>query len=176
MRVDIVGDTRQRREPSIEIGEEVPGRYMMTAAVVLSALLGIALAYPSDDWTSFVLARSGAAFGETDPYSGVDLGFFVFWLPFENALWNWAFLCIAVVAVAVMLLYALTPSLRWRRGSLYVSMYVRRHVAVIVGKPVFTTYAAHCLVFRDWTEIAGFFDAQRSRLVARRPPSARRSG
>ena len=30
-------------------------------------------------------------------------------------------------------LYALTPSLKWQRGSLYASTYVRRHFTVLVG-------------------------------------------
>ena len=41
---------------------------------------------------------------------GADLGFFVYWLPFENLLWNWAFVAVAVIGAAVILLYALTPS------------------------------------------------------------------
>jgi hypothetical protein len=33
----------------------------------------------------------------------------------------------------VIALYALTPSLRWQRGTLYASTYVRRHFTVLVG-------------------------------------------
>ena len=40
---------------------------------------------------------------------------------------------IIVVIVAVIALYALTPSLKWQRGSLYASTYVRRHFTVLVG-------------------------------------------
>lgn len=122
-----------RRLGNLEIGEEVPGRYLMGAAIALSALLGILLAVPQQDWTTFELARIGRPFGETDPYHSKDLGFFVYWLPFENALWTWAFFSFLIIAVAVVALYALTPSLRWQRGSLYVSTYVRRHFTVLVG-------------------------------------------
>jgi hypothetical protein len=46
----------------------------------------------------------------------------------------WAFLCVIVVTVAVILLYALTPSLKWQRGApLYASMYVRRHFTILAG-------------------------------------------
>jgi uncharacterized membrane protein (UPF0182 family) len=54
-------------------------------------------------------------------------------LPLENALWMWAFVMVIVVAIVVILLYALTPSLKWQRGKLYASTYVRRHFMVLVG-------------------------------------------
>jgi uncharacterized membrane protein (UPF0182 family) len=124
-----------RRLGNLEIDEEVPNRYLMTVVVVISISLGVLLALSgsSSDWSTYVLARQGLPFGENLSYVGADLGFFVYWVPFENALWNWAFLTVVVVTATVMLLYALTPSLRWQRGSLYASVYVRRHFTVLVG-------------------------------------------
>ncbi len=122
-----------RRVGNLEISEEVSGRYLMGAAVLLSAVLGILLAMPHDDWMALVLARSGRLFGTLDPYISADLGFFVYWLPLENAVWTWAVLCVIVVSLTVILLYALTPSLKWQRGSIYASMYVRRHFTILAG-------------------------------------------
>ena len=122
-----------RRLGNLEIGEEVPGRYLMATAVGLSVVLGVLLAMPSQDWTTYLLARWGQPFGETDPYFEKDLGFFVYRLPFENALWTWAFFTVLVVTIAVIALYALTPSLKWQRGTIYASGYVRRHFTVLVG-------------------------------------------
>ena len=122
-----------RRVGNLEISEEVSGRYLMGAAVLLSAVLGILLAIPHDDWMALVQARSGRPFGTLDPYIGADLGFFVYWLPLENTLWTWAVLCVIVVSLVVILLYALTPSLKWQRGSIYASMYVRRHFTILAG-------------------------------------------
>ena len=39
----------------------------------------------------FSLLRHGISFGESDPYFGADLGFFVYWLPVELTLYGWAF-------------------------------------------------------------------------------------
>jgi len=122
-----------RRVGNLEISEEVSGRYLMGAAVLLSAVLGILLAIPHDDWMALVAARAGRPFGTLDPYIGADLGFFVYWLPLENTLWTWAVVCVIVVSLAVILLYALTPSLKWQRGSIYASMYVRRHFTILAG-------------------------------------------
>ncbi len=133
VRSSVVSLVFPRRIGNIEIGEEVPGRYLMASVVALSIVLGILLAVPQDDWTSVMLARTGRMFNESDPYFAADLGFFVYWLPFESSLWMWAFTCVVVVGIAVLLLYALTPSLKWQQGRLYASTYVRRHVTVLVG-------------------------------------------
>ncbi|MDB4874074.1 MAG: hypothetical protein JWM41_520 [Gemmatimonadetes bacterium] len=133
VRQSVVSLVLPRRLGNLEIGEEVPGRYLMGAAIALSALLGALLAVPQNDWTSLVLARAARPFGDSDPYFGADLSFFVYWLPFENSLWTWAFFSVIVVTVVVILLYALTPSLKWQRGALYASTYVRRHFTVLIG-------------------------------------------
>src|SRR6185503_8728239 len=133
VRRSVVSLVFPRRLGNLEIGEEVPGRYLLWAAIGLAVVLGVSLAMSSDNWTSFVLASSGKPFDESEPYFGNDLGFFTYWLPFENLLWMWAFLVVIVVSVAVILLYALTPSLKWQRGGFYASTYVRRHFTVLVG-------------------------------------------
>jgi hypothetical protein len=133
VRQSVVSLVLPRRIANIEIGEEVPSRYLLLATLALSAALGAALTLPRDTWTTALLARIGQTFGETDPYFGFDLGFFVYWIPLETALFYWAMLLLLVVILVVVVLYALTPSLRWQRGSLYVSAYVRRHFTVLGG-------------------------------------------
>jgi hypothetical protein len=133
VRHSVVSLVLPRRLANLEIGEEVPGRHLMLAAAILSALCGTALALPKETWTAYVLARDGLPFGEGDPYFQHDLGFFVYWLPFERTLYLWSLIVVAVVVIVVVGLYALTPSLRLARGTLYVSTYVRRHLTVLAG-------------------------------------------
>jgi uncharacterized membrane protein (UPF0182 family) len=137
VRQSVVSLVLPRRLGNLEIGEEVPGRYLMATAVGLSIVLGLLLAMPEQDWTTYLLARWGSPFGEPEPYFQRDLGFFVYRLPFENALWTWAFFTVLVVMIAVIALYALTPSLKWQRGTVYASAYVRRHFTVLVGMLLF---------------------------------------
>lgn len=122
-----------RQMGGIRFGEEVPGRYLMLGVLLLSALLGASLALSQDDWTTFELARSNIPFLEPDPYTNSDLGFFVYWLPFEQELYYWTLIAVMIVTALVVFLYALTPSLRWDRGRLYISGYVRRHLTVLCG-------------------------------------------
>jgi uncharacterized membrane protein (UPF0182 family) len=133
VRHSVVSLVLPRRVANLEIGEEVPGRYLVFAAVALSLLFGALLALPNDNWTSVALAASGVPFGESDPYFLYDIGFFVYWLPLERALFFWSLIAVLLTTALVVFLYALTPSLRWERGSLYVSGYVRRHLATLAA-------------------------------------------
>lgn len=133
VRHSVVSLVLPRRVANIEIGEEVPGRYLMTAVILLSVLLGGLLTIPQDSWLALGSARYGTLFKETDPYFLLDLGFFVYWLPFETSLYLWSLIALLLVATVVIFLYALTPSLRWERGALRVSSYVRRHLSVLAA-------------------------------------------
>src|SRR5690348_5908731 len=107
VRQSVVSLVLPRRIANIEIGEEVPGRYLLLATLALSAALGLALTLPGDAWFTALLARIGQPFGESDPYFGADLGFFVYWLPLETAVFYWAMLLLLVVILVVIVLYAL---------------------------------------------------------------------
>ncbi|HEX5972237.1 MAG TPA: UPF0182 family protein [Gemmatimonadaceae bacterium] len=133
VRRSVVSLVLPRRIANVEIGEEVPGRLLLLAASLLSCIVGVALVLPASAWTRALLPQIGQPFGETDPYFGADVGFFVYWLPFEITLHEWTVILLAVVVALVVLLYALTPSLRWERGHLYVSAYVRRHFMILGG-------------------------------------------
>ena len=133
VRRSVVSLILPRRIGDLEFGEEVPGPYLAGVAAVIAIVLGTFLGIPGDAWPRFAIAMGEVRFGERDPYFGRDLGFFVTQLPAELELFAWAQRALLTTAVAVVVLYALTPSLRWRVRSLYVSEYVRRHLMVLGG-------------------------------------------
>ena len=131
VRQSVISLVLPRRVANLEIGEEVPGRYLMLAVLALSVVFGALLSIPQDNWMAADLIRHGVSFRETDPYAQLDLGFYVYWLPFEVSLFYWVLFTVLLVTALVVFLYALTPSLRWERGTLHVSAYVRRHLTVL---------------------------------------------
>ncbi|HEY9425718.1 MAG TPA: UPF0182 family protein [Gemmatimonadaceae bacterium] len=131
VRHSVVSIVLPRRVGNVEIGQEIPGSYLVGAAAAIALIAGALLTLPDRSWMSLALSRHGVPFGETDPYFEADLGFFVYWLPLENALHIWALITLLVAVALVVFLYALTPSMRWQRGSLYVSNWVRRHLVVL---------------------------------------------
>lgn len=120
-----------KRLANVEFGEEVPSARLRLVTFGLSgatAALSL-LAVPS--WTTVALARAHVTFAEPDPYFGLDLSHFVAWLPLEDALYRWCVVLFAIVTLLVVLLYALTPSLRWGRGGVRVTAHARRHLSVL---------------------------------------------
>jgi hypothetical protein len=133
VRQSVVSLVVQRQLGDLEIGESVHGRYLTAAAVALSVVLGAVLALSQTDWTTAFLAGSGAAFGESEQSSGADLGFFVFWLPFESQLWTWSLIVVLTTTAVVIALYVITAGARIESGRLRISTHARRHLTVIVG-------------------------------------------
>lgn len=133
VRQSIVSLVVQRQLGDLEIAESVHGRYLTWSVVALSIVLGALLALSQSDWTTAFLAGNGGAFLEYDNYFGADLGFFVFWLPFEVQLWTWTLIVVLATTALVIALYVVTAGMRVEGGRFHVSSHARRHLTVIVG-------------------------------------------
>jgi uncharacterized membrane protein (UPF0182 family) len=133
VRQSVVSLVVQRQLGDLEIPESVHGRYLTWSVVALSVVLGGLLALSHNDWTTAFLAVNSGSFGEADHYFGADLGFFVFWLPFEVQLWTWALIVVLVVTAVVVALYIVTAGASIEKGALRISAHARRHLTVILG-------------------------------------------
>ena len=116
VRQSVVSLVLPRRMANIEIGEEVPRGYLLAAVVALSVLMGGVLTISPDLWSDALLASVGKPFGEADPYFGADIGFFVYWLPFETAMHVWSVIVLASVAVIAALVIGRVPPRDLARG------------------------------------------------------------
>jgi hypothetical protein len=120
-----------RRVGNIEIREEVSPKLLVGVVLGLSLLIGLVLALPFDEWTMLEVLRHGDVFRESDPHFERDLSFWLYWLPLEMNVHVWSLVALVAVTLIVVLLYALTPSIRWEGGRLRLSGYVRRHLLVL---------------------------------------------
>jgi hypothetical protein len=120
-----------RRLGNLEIGEEVSGRRLGLVAAGVAAVIGLALGTLLDGWTAVELLRAGGPYTLPEPYTGHDLAFFIHWLPLEHELYTWSLVALVAVASIVLVLYALTASLRWERGRVRMTGHVRRHLALL---------------------------------------------
>ncbi len=125
--------TLPRRLANVEFGEAVPRKYIDRFAFVLALAIAAAITPALPQWTSLALARVGVSFRESDPYFQHDLAFYTTWLPFEKAAYTWVMLLVVSVSVLVVILYSLTPGLRWERAGLRMSAHVRRHLSVLAA-------------------------------------------
>jgi uncharacterized membrane protein (UPF0182 family) len=131
VRQSIVSLVLPRRLGNIDFGESVPPSRLTALALALALLVGVLFAALGHDWTTVALAFDGSRFAEIEPFSGRDLGFYVHWLPFERAMNSLATVLVVLTAVVVLVLYWITPSVRWDERGLYVSTWVRRHLGIL---------------------------------------------
>ena len=137
------------RVGNLEVTTLLPSRRLTMITVVLALLIGGVLATPLTDWSTVTLIRHGLPFGELEGITGRDLGFYVYWLPLEETLYLWALLSVVTSTTVVLLLYALTRSLRIEGRRVTVSVHVRRHLSVL---------AALVLLLLAWSHRLDAFD------------------
>jgi len=125
--------TLPRRLANVEFGEAVPRKYLDRFAFLLSVVIAASVTPALPKWTSLALVRLGVRFRESDPYFQHDLAFYTTWLPFEKSIYSWAMLLIVSVSIVCVVLYSLTPGLRWERAGIRMSARVRRHLSVLVA-------------------------------------------
>ncbi len=141
--------TLPRRLANVEFGEAVPRKYLDRFAFLMSVAIAAALTPALPSWTSVALARLGVKFRESDPYFQRDLGFYTTWLPFEKSVYSWSMLLIVGVSLIVVVLYSLTPGLRWERAGIRMSARVRRHLSVLAALLLLVTMWSYRLESYD---------------------------
>ncbi len=131
VRRTIAAVAMQSRVANIEFTTMVPQRHLLSATILIAVIVGALLAIPMTNWTALALVRHGLPFGEIEGILDRDLGFYVYWLPFEETLYLWALVSVVTLAAMVLVLYALTRSLRLEGRRLAASTHVRRHLTVL---------------------------------------------
>lgn len=121
----------QSRVANLEFTSVVPHKRLLSATIILSMVVGALLAVPMTNWTDLALVRHGLAFGEIEGILDRDLGFYVYWLPFEEALYLWTLVSVVSLTAMVLVLYALTRSLRLEGRRIAASTHVRRHLSAL---------------------------------------------
>jgi len=98
-----------RADASMQPSIELSPRLLMAAVVVISA--GLALFFAAgfySEWDTYLRFRYGGSFGVSDPLFGVDVGFYVFHLPFyvmlQSSLTLLTILTLGVVLATYVLL------------------------------------------------------------------------
>ena len=119
------------RVANIELTAMVPGRRLFSLTVILSLVVGAVLAWPLDNWDALLMARHGQRFGEIEGIFDRDLGHYLYWLPLEETLYLWALVSVVALTAMVLVLYALTRSLRLEGRRFAASTHVRRHLSVL---------------------------------------------
>jgi len=131
VRRTIVAVAVPSRVANLELIAMISGQRLLAVTVVLALVTGGVLAIPLTNWVDLALLRHGLPFGEIEGVLGRDLGFYRYWLPVEETLYLWSLVSVVSMTALVVVLYALTRSLRMEGRRVAASTHVRRHLSVL---------------------------------------------
>jgi uncharacterized membrane protein (UPF0182 family) len=144
----------------------------VVVAGVVALLLGL---YASSQWLEWQLFLRAQAFGEADPILGRDAGFYVFHLPFLDAV-RWFLLTLVVLsALTTAAVYAMTGALDFDLShSSPIAPQARQHLAILSAAwLVVFAFSAYLDVPRILNTPAGIIHGAANVDVAVRIPALR---
>ncbi|MGC8667499.1 MAG: UPF0182 family protein [Chthonomonadales bacterium] len=119
------------REQISRVARSVLSRMVWIAPIAVALPMGAAAA---GQWAQYLQFTHGAAFGTRDPVFHLDIGFYLFRLPFLTFLLNWCLVAVALTAIGVALIHYGSGALDFLASNLPTyAPYVRKHLLALAG-------------------------------------------
>ena len=111
----------------------VSDRVVWVRATVAGVLALIAGSGVSAEWNSWILFTNGGDFGVEDPQFGMDVGFYVFRLPFLSFVIDWLFAALLIILIITTVAHYLNGGIRVQPPSPRVTPQVKAHLSVLLA-------------------------------------------
>lgn len=98
--------------------------------LVMAALMGARAAVA---WEMVLRRVRAVPFGAADPLFGVDIGFYVFEVPFLQFVFSFLFLTVVFAAIGAVLTYAIRGRIEVTERGFWVGRDVKQHLAALLG-------------------------------------------
>ncbi|MEA3216902.1 MAG: uncharacterized protein QOJ19_3058, partial [Acidimicrobiia bacterium] len=113
---------------------EMVGRRTGLVRVGVSLLFAIiAGAGVSQQWNNWLLFTHRVDFGQSDPLFNIDIGFYVFQLPFLSFLVSWLFAAFVIILIITTVAHYLNGGIRLQTPMQRVTPQVKAHLSVLLG-------------------------------------------
>jgi uncharacterized protein len=99
-------------------------------AGLFAVIAGVGVA---SQWNSWILFTNAQDFGVNDPQFGVDIGFYVFRLPFLVFMVDWTFASLVIIAIVTAVAHYLNGGIRVQGAAQRVTPQVKAHLSVLLG-------------------------------------------
>jgi uncharacterized membrane protein (UPF0182 family) len=117
-----------------QTGIDLSPRFLKLAVVLISAAVALLFAVGFyAQWDTYLRFRYGGSFGVSDPLFGVDVGFYIFHLPFYELLQTSLMLLTVLTLAIVLLIYVFFGLLRvTESGAIAASRNVTSHLSALL--------------------------------------------
>ena len=120
--------------PYVERFHELFGQRLRLVRYGTAFVLAIMLALPAiAQWQDWLLFRNSQSFGVEDPQFGVDVGFYVFRLPFISFAVDWLFAALVVVLLLTLAAHLLNGGVMFTSATPVVRPQTKVHVAALLA-------------------------------------------
>lgn len=106
------------------------GRIRIGIAIFFALLFGVNVA---SHWQEWILFTHRVDFGKTDPNFHLDIGFYVFQLPFLKFIVQWTFNTLLMVFFITLIAHYLNGGIRLQTPFQRVTPQVKAHLSVLLG-------------------------------------------
>lgn len=120
--------------PYVERFHEVFGQRLRLVRYGTAAVLSLMMALPAiSRWEDWLLFRHSTSFGTADAQFGVDVGFYVFELPFITFAVDWLFAALIVVLLLTLATHLLNGGVLFTSSTPTVRSSTKAHLAVLLA-------------------------------------------
>ena len=107
---------------------------IISGIVILSLIMGSAA---SSYWKEYLIFSNAVPFDPqkfpSDPVFGMNIGFYVFTLPYYKFLYGWFLWSMVLITVFSVIFHVLNGGIQVRNGSLDLSLFSRAHVSTLLA-------------------------------------------
>jgi uncharacterized membrane protein (UPF0182 family) len=159
--------------PYVERFHEVFGQRLRLVRYGTAVVLAFMLALPAvSKWQDWLLFRNSKSFGVQDPQFGVDVGFYVFELPFISFTIDWLFAALIIVLLLTVAAHLLNGGVLFTSSMPTVRPATKVHVAVLLAVLAAVKAADYWLTrYELTTETRGFVQGATYTVVKAQLPA-----
>ncbi len=120
--------------PQVERARAVLSPYLRPLRLGIAAFLGLVVGLQASGlWQTFLLWRNRVPFGERDALFNRDVGFYIFELPFQRAVFGWLFTTLVLTTLLVAAGHYVLGGIRPQAETNRVAAQAQSHLCVLLG-------------------------------------------
>jgi len=120
--------------PQVERARAVLSPYLRPLRLGIAAFLGLVVGLQTSGlWQTFLLWRNRVPFGQRDALFNRDVGFYMFELPFQRAVFGWLFTTLVLTTLLVAAGHYVLGGIRPQAETNRVAAQAQSHLCVLLG-------------------------------------------